>query len=94
MTLAQAVPLTVPQVNSIQTKDDILGILNTVVDYIAVIFFGVAVLFVFYAGWLYLKAAGDPATFEKAREQLIYAAVAIAVGLIAYSFTNIVTTFL
>jgi uncharacterized membrane protein len=51
-----------------------------------------AIIFVVVAAFRYLFAAGDPAKVKSAGHALIYAAVAIAVGLLAKSVPGIVST--
>ena len=52
------------------------------------------VIFVVYAAFKYLFAAGDPAKVQAAGHMLIYACVAMAVGLIAKAVPGIVSTLL
>ena len=58
------------------------------------IFFILAVLFVLMAAFTYLGAAGDEEKFKKAKNQLIYAAVAVVVALLAIGFSQIVGSFI
>jgi hypothetical protein len=53
-----------------------------------------AIIFVVVAAFRYLFAAGDPEKVKMAGHSLIYAAVAIAVGLIAKAVPGIVSTLL
>jgi uncharacterized membrane protein len=53
-----------------------------------------AIIFVVIAAFRYLFAAGDPEKVKAAGHALIYAAVAIAVGLIAKAVPSIVGTLL
>ena len=53
-----------------------------------------AVIFIIVAAFRYLFAAGDPEKVKAAGHALIYAAVAIAVGLIAKAVPGIVSTLL
>jgi len=90
---AAPTPAGVPQVQ-LTDPNQIFRILQSVVNWVAAVFFTVAVLFIFYAAWLYLGAAGDPEKLGKAKDQLIYSIVAIAIGLIAFSVTQIVENFI
>ncbi len=65
------------------TIERILRILNTLINWAFTILLVVATFFIFYAAYLYLTAAGDPAKVKSASSQLIYAAVAIAVAFVA-----------
>ncbi len=53
-----------------------------------------AIIFVLYAAFKYLFAAGDPEKVKTAGHMLIYACVAIAVGIIAKAVPGIVATLL
>jgi len=70
--------------------DDVLAILNTLVTWLFTILMIVAVIFIFYAAFLYLKAGGEPEDVKKANKQLIFSAVAIAVALIAVGVREVV----
>lgn len=77
---AQVAPPPDVGVRSIQ---DILRVLNTLVNWMFAILMILAVIFIFYAAYLYLTAGGDPEKVKSATRQLIFAAVAIAVALVA-----------
>ena len=70
--------------------DDVYRIIDRVTNFIATIFFTVSVLFVFWAGYKYLKSGGEPEKITEARDTLIYAMVAIAIGILAFSFPRFV----
>ncbi|MBI4160124.1 hypothetical protein HY504_03075 [Candidatus Wolfebacteria bacterium] len=65
-----------------------------VVRWVYIIFFTVAVLLILFAAFTYLTAAGDEEKIKRARDQLIYAAVAIVVALLAVGFRAIIENFL
>ncbi|MFH1347051.1 MAG: hypothetical protein ABIH10_02265 [Spirochaetota bacterium] len=73
---------------------DLLDVLGSVVKWVYTIFFIVAVLFIIFAAFNYLTGAGTPDKIKAAHSQLIYAAIAIAVALLAISFQLIVGNFL
>ncbi len=81
------------QVN-ISNPNDLLQLFRTIINWIAAIFFLTAVVYVFWAGWTYLQAGGDPGKIEEGRNRLIYAAIAIAIGLIAWSVPTLVRNFI
>lgn len=72
----------------------LVGVLSDIVTWIWRIFFIVAVMFVIFAAFTYLTAGGDPEKVGNAKTQIIYAAVAIIVALLAVSLSTIVQTFL
>lgn len=92
--LAQFIPNpNVPQ-SGVKNLDDISRILVNLVNWVTGIFFVAAVLFMFYSAYLYLGAAGNPERFTKAKEQTIYAILAVIVALLAGSVRFIVESIL
>ncbi len=65
------------------TIERILRILNTLINWLFTLLLVVATFFIFYAAYLYLTAAGNEENVGKAKNQLIFAAVAIAVAFVA-----------
>lgn len=80
----------VPQV-PITDTNQIFNIIDRILNFAATLFFSVAVFFIFWSGYLYLKS--DEESIKAAKNQLIYAAVAIFVGLIAFSFPRFIENF-
>lgn len=78
----------------VRDLSDITRIIVTIINWLTGIFFAVAVLFIFYAAYLYLTAAGTPEKIDKAKSQLIYSIIAIAVALLAGSVRFIVENLL
>lgn len=72
----------------------LVSIFSDIVKWIYTIFFIVAVMFVIFAAFTYLTAGGDPEKVGKAKDQIIYAAVAIIVALLAISLKSIIESFL
>lgn len=73
---------------------DLVDIMRGVVRWVYIIFFVIAILFILLAAFSYLFAAGDAEKVATAKNRLIYAAVAIAVALLAVGFENIIRVFL
>ena len=71
-----------------------INLVNQILFYVATLFWILAAVFVFYAAYLYLTAAGDEEKVKKASHTLMYAVVAIAVGIMAYGIPVLVNTFL
>jgi len=65
------------------TDIDLEVIIERITNWIFFIFFALAVIFVVFAAFNFLTAAGDPDKAKSARNQLTYAIIAIAVALIA-----------
>ena len=76
----------------IQDVDDIYDVLDTILGIVYTIFFVVAAFFILYSGFLYLTAAGNEDNLKKAKNQIIYAVIAIVIALIALGVDNIVAS--
>lgn len=85
--------LPIPQVGP-GTVGGIVNLVRAIVQWLYIIFFILAVLFILWAAILYLTAAGDPEKVGKAKNLLIYAVVAIIVAFLAVAFETIIGTFL
>ena len=85
--------LTAPQ-TGVTDLNAINRIIVTIVNWVMGLFFVAAVLFIFWAAYLYLTASGNPEQVTKAHNQLIYSIVAIAVALLAGSMRFIVANLL
>lgn len=95
LVLAQgAIPSPNVPVTGVRSLDDLSRILVTLVNWVTGLFFVAAILFLFYAAYLYLLAAGDPEKLTQAKNQLIYSVIAITVALLAGSVRFIVENIL
>ncbi|TSC96486.1 MAG: Uncharacterized protein Athens071426_97 [Parcubacteria group bacterium Athens0714_26] len=72
-----------PPQTSVTSLNDVSAIIGNIINWLMGLFFVVAVLFLFYAAFLYLTAAGDEEKVKKAKNQLIYAIIAIAIALLS-----------
>jgi hypothetical protein len=79
---AQAPPQ-VPDVPPSGALNYILGVFQTLTNWLLTALIALAVIFVIIAAYHYLTAAGDPEKVKKASNMMIYAAVAIGVGLLS-----------
>ncbi len=70
--------------------EEIINILERLLNWMFTLLMIVAVMFILYAAFIYLTAGGDPEKVKTASNQLIYAAVAIAVALVAQGIRFIV----
>lgn len=68
----------------------LIDIIKSVVRWTYVIFLIIAVLFIIFAAYNYLISQGEPEAIKNIHNQLIYAAIAIAVALLAVSANLIV----
>ncbi len=88
-TLAAAAPPNLQFRDNID-KDQVFNIIDTLSQYLFALLVAVTVFFVLYAAWLYLSSGGEAEATTQARNYLIYAAIAIAVGLFARALPSIV----
>ncbi len=76
------------------TVGGMVDIIRAIVRWVYIILFILAVLFILFAAFTYLTAGGAEEAINKAKTQLIYAAVSIAVALLAVGFSVIIQNFL
>lgn len=91
--LVGAAPPPIPG-SPITTVTGVVDVLDNIVRWVYIIFFILAVLFIIFAAFTYLTAGGDEDKVKKAKDQIIYAAVAIIVALLAVGFRPIIENFL
>jgi hypothetical protein len=89
--LAQIETLPPSPVSSVQ---GIIDVLNFVIRIIFTLLMIAAIAFILYAAFKYLTAMGDAAKVQEAHRALLWAAVAIAVALIATGVRSIVNSVL
>ncbi len=88
-------PLTaVAQDSPVKSVNDVIRVLNDIVGWAYKIFFIVAVMFVIFAAYKFLFAQEDPEKIKSAKNQIIYAVVAIIIALLSVSFDVIIKNFL
>ena len=66
-------------------------LINTVAGWATGLLIALSVLFVIYAAFIYLTAAGDEEKVKNAKNIIVYAAVAIAIALLSQLVKTIVT---
>src|SRR3989344_642074 len=76
----------VTTVGRVSTVGSLVDTVRFVVRWVYIIFFVIAVLMILFAAFTYLTAAGNEEKVKKARDSIIYAAVAVAVALLAVGF--------
>lgn len=67
----------------VTTYQGVLDLLKTLSGWMLGILIALAVVFLIYAAFLYLTSGGEQETLTKAKNYLVYAVVAIGVGLLA-----------
>lgn len=78
----------------IKTPANITNLVNEILFWFSTIFWIAAVGFVFYAAYLYLTGGGSDEKLKQAKKQLLYAVIAIAVGLMAQGLPALIKAFL
>jgi len=78
----------------IKTPGDITNVLKGILRWTYYIFFILAIYFILIAGFSYFTAGGNPEKIQKANTSLLWAFVAIAVGLISVGAAQIITSFM
>ncbi len=75
---------------NIKKASDVVGIVIIIVRWTYTIFFIIAVFMILLAAYTYLTAQAEPEKIKNATNQIIYAAIAIVVALLAVSINVIV----
>ncbi len=83
-----------PGESPVKDVPGLVGVVEGVVKYTYIIFFIIAVLFIIFAAYKYLTGANEPENVKSAHQMLIYAAIAIAIALLAISASTIIGNFL
>ncbi len=78
----------------INSAEQVITILKNVVGLVYRLFFILTIFFVLLAAYNFLFAQGDPNKVKLARDQLLYAAVAVAVALISTGAAAIIQSFI
>jgi hypothetical protein len=75
---------TAPPTNSVETA------INNIMNWFFVIVLIVAVIFLLWAGFLFITAGGDPDKVNTARQNVMYAMVGVAVAVLAKGIVSLV----
>ena len=78
----------------VKSVDDVMIVLKSVAKIMYQAFFIVAIIFIILAGFNYLTAKDDAEKIKSASKQLMLAAVAIAVVLMAFGFSTLIKSFI
>ncbi len=78
----------------ITRADQFLDVIASVVKYTYAIFFIITVMFILFAAFNYLTGGDEPEKIKTAHQQIKYAAIAIAVALLAVGASTIIKNFL
>jgi len=69
--------------DKIKTFEDILALVNQLINYLFTALLVLSIVFIILSAFNWLTAAGDPMKTEKARNQLMYCLIALAIGALA-----------
>lgn len=78
----------------IKTADDVIKIVRNIGYWISVIFWIVAGIATLYAGFLFATAGGSQEQVGKAKKQLLYAIIAVVVGVMAAGVPQLIDAIL
>jgi len=80
-------PGTVPS-----SGDALLGRIQTISNWVFAIFLAISLIYILLAAFQFVTGGGEPEKVSEARQKLIYAAIGIAIALIAAGFPQILRT--
>lgn len=72
------------------TIGGVIGVVLTIVQWLYTILFIVAVLFIIFAAYNFVTSSGDEGKVDKAKKQLLYAVIGVAVALLAFAIVQLV----
>ncbi|MHB9019302.1 MAG: hypothetical protein ACYC3G_00285 [Minisyncoccota bacterium] len=79
---------------NITTLSGVEGVISRIVNWLTSLFFVAAILYIFYAAFLFLTSGGDEEKIKTAKTQLLYSIIAIGVALLAGTMRYIVASIL
>ena len=78
----------------IKKGSDALGLLGKFAEWASIAFWVLAFIFVLVAAFQYFTAGGNPEKVKEANKRLLWAVIAIVVGLMSYGMTSFVNSIL
>jgi protein-S-isoprenylcysteine O-methyltransferase Ste14 len=90
ISMVAAPVLALAQVSPVTSLAQVTLVINKILATAQTILFAVAGIFIIWAGFTYLGAGGDPEKTNKAKNQLVYAIIAIVIGLLAAGVSLII----
>jgi len=79
---------------SITTPEKVIALINKAGGWFYSALLALAVIYIIYAGFKFLTAGGDEKKVEEAKQQLIYAIIALAVAMLATGIVKVMKQFL
>lgn len=77
--------------SGVDSMSDVVGLIQDVAGWFQAIVLIIAIIMIMYSGFLWMTAGGDDDKLTSARRTLIYGLVGIAVVVLAYTATAIIT---
>lgn len=78
----------------LQSVQDVILLITAIVTQIQIVFWIVAAGSALYAAFLFIRGGSNSESLKKAKNQIIYTVVAVALGVIAYGIPALVENFL
>ena len=79
-----------PLPETVTTPEDIITLIETIAAWLFWILLAVALIYILMAALQFLTSGGDPMRVEKARNNLLYAIVGLAVAFLAQGLVRVV----
>lgn len=81
-----------PKASGIDTPEEVMGLLESITNWMFTIFIALAVIMVLYTAFIYLTSGGGEET-SRAHKMLLYAAIAVAVATLSRGIVRLVEKF-
>jgi len=78
----------------IKTVDDVIALIVGIVERLQIVFWITAAGSGLYAAFLFIRGGSSSESLKKAKNQILYTVIAIALGLIAFGIPRLVDSFL
>lgn len=80
--------------STVDTPEGVIGVINTIARWMYGILMALGVVFVLYSAFLFLTSGGNQEKVGNARRALIYAVVALVIGVLAWGAVSLVENLL
>ena len=84
----------IPVSNNLKSKNGLSVFITSIAVWFEGIIFAISILFILYAAFLFITAAGDENKISTAKSILVYAAIGIAVAILAFAIQSLITSVL
>ena len=78
----------------IDAFEDVLCVMDTIADWMFTLLLALSTIFFLYAAFLYMNSGNEPSNLEKARHQLLYGAIALAIGMLSKGIAFVIAELL